>query len=59
MRLLEIFYIAFLLLAIGSYIGNGVKLINCDFEAPYKEEVVYGIGVVAAPLSLITVWYNK
>jgi len=23
-----------------------VKLTKCDFEAPYKEEILYGVGIV-------------
>ncbi len=34
------------------------KLIQCDFDAPYKGEIVHAIGVVIAPASLITVWFS-
>lgn len=32
-----------LILIIG-YVKCVIKLVNCDFEAPYKAEVIYGIG---------------
>jgi hypothetical protein len=37
---------------------NLVKLINCDFKAPYKGEVIHAIGLVP-PAFLITVWFNE
>ena len=35
---------------------NVTKFLSCDFQAPYKCEVVHGIGVVIPPVSIITVW---
>jgi hypothetical protein len=29
-----------------GYIFNGVKFVNCDFEAPYKCEIIHGIGLI-------------
>lgn len=43
-------------LAVTPWIWNGVKFINCDFEADYKCEVIHGAGVVIPPASFITVW---
>jgi hypothetical protein len=40
-----------------SWAANFVKLINCDFEGPWKEEIVHAIGVVIPVASLVTVWY--
>lgn len=42
---------------IGCWIGNVVKLVNCDFEPSYREEVIHTIGLVAAPASVVTVWF--
>lgn len=33
---------------------NIVKLADCDFEAPYKAEVIYTIGIVAPPIGVVT-----
>ena len=36
---------------------NIYKLINCDFEAPYKGEIVHGIGIIP-PAAFVTVWID-
>ena len=46
------------LLLSTTYVVNAYKLMQCDFESPYKEEIIYGIGAVT-PFSIVTVWYNK
>lgn len=38
------------------YVVNFIQFIQCDFEAPYKEEVIHGLGVFLAVPSMITVW---
>ena len=43
-------------LIIGSVIGWGMnifKLTSCDFEKPYKAEVIRVIGVPFAPVGII------
>jgi len=39
-----------------SYIVNVVKLIDCDFESPYKEEFIHAIGLIPG-LSMFTCWF--
>jgi len=39
------------------WIANLVGLFNCDFEAPFKEEVIHLIGVFIPPASIVTCWY--
>lgn len=34
------------------------KLINSDFEKPYKREIVYAIGTVIPPSSIVIGWLN-
>jgi hypothetical protein len=29
-----------------GYVWNIVRFVSCDFEAPYKAEVLYGAGIV-------------
>ena len=41
-----------------SWVANIVKLTDCDFQAPFRCEVVHGIGVIPA-VSLVTVWFNS
>ena len=36
---------------------NTAKLIDCDFRAEYRCEVVHTIGTVIPPLSVVTVWF--
>ncbi len=43
---------------LGCWVMNVVKLTNCDFESDYKCEVIHGVGLIGAPVSLITVWFE-
>lgn len=38
--------ICFYLLLFLGYVLNIVKFVKCDFEAPYKAELIRGIGMV-------------
>lgn len=40
-----------------SWIVNINKLIDCDFEAPYKAEVIHSIGLVPI-ISVVTAWVD-
>ena len=40
-----------------AYVVNFIKFIDNDFEAPYKSEIVNGIGVFLPPAASITVWF--
>lgn len=40
-----------------AWVINLVKLVQCDFEAPYKDEIIHTIGLVDPPTSLVTVWF--
>lgn len=53
-----IFVILVMVLLIGSWIGNFVKLLNCDFEADYKCEIIHSIGIIPI-LSVLTVWVDS
>ncbi len=39
-----------------AWIVNLVKLLGCDFEAPYKDEIIHLIGLVPGA-SMITCWF--
>lgn len=52
-----LFYIIVFGFYLWSYIYNIVKLCNCDWSAPWKDEVIHGIGVVIPAASLVTVWF--
>lgn len=42
----------------GCWVMNLVKLCKCDFDAPYKGEVIHAVGVFVPPTAVITVWFN-
>ncbi len=39
-----------------SWVVNLIKLLNCDFEGPWREEIIHGIGLIG-PAAGITVWF--
>lgn len=41
-----------------SWLVNAYKFASCDFESPFKCEVVHGIGVFVPPSAIITVWVD-
>jgi len=43
----------------GAWVINVVKLLNCDFESDYKCEFVHGVGLIVAPTSVVTVWFDS
>jgi hypothetical protein len=43
---LIIFWTLLALFICISWIVNIVKLVQCDFDSPYKEEAVRGIGLI-------------
>ena len=48
-------------LIVGLSIGwvfNLLALIDCDFEAPYKVEIIRGVAAVAAPIGGIVGYLN-
>lgn len=51
-------YIVMLGFLVGCYVGNVIKLVNCDYDnnGSWKGEIVYAIGLTGfAP---ITVWFD-
>ncbi len=36
---------------------NLYKLTQCDFEAPYKGEVIHAVGLIG-PAAVVTVWFD-
>lgn len=51
-----IIVIVVLFMAIG-WVKNIIKLSNCDFAAPYKAEVIHGVGIIPI-VGGITGWLN-
>lgn len=48
--------IAIWLYFIICWIVNLVKLLNCDFEGPWKEEIIHAIGLIG-PVAGVTAWF--
>lgn len=47
-----------LILVIGTgWVKNIIKLSDCDFQAPYKAEVIHTIGIIP-PVGMVTGWLN-
>jgi hypothetical protein len=50
-------YLVILLLVAVGWIMNVIKLANCDFESPYKCEVVHTVGLVPI-VGAVTGWLD-
>ena len=48
--------VIFLVGGVG-WVKNIIKLSQCDFEAPYKAEVIHAVGVIP-PVGAITGWLD-
>jgi len=48
---------AIVIVAGTGWIKNVIKLANCDFEAPYKAEVVHTVGLIPT-VGMITGWLD-
>ncbi len=49
--------IALVLIVGTGWVKDIIKLSNCDFQAPYKAEVIYGIGLIP-PVGMVTGWLD-
>lgn len=51
----KLFIVVILTFVLGTagWLSSIYKLSECDFEAPYKAEVVYGIGIAVPPLGAV------
>ena len=41
----------------ACWVGNLVKLARCDFEPPYRGEIIHAIGIIPAA-AVVTVWFD-
>jgi len=46
-----------LVIVFTGWTMNLIKLIDCDFEAPYKAEAIHTIGLIP-PIGMITGWMD-
>lgn len=49
----ELLVVIFVLYIVAAWVTNLVKLVNLDFEAPYKAEVIRVISIVPV-ISMVT-----
>ena len=49
--------LAIAIFVIACWVVNLVKFTECDFEDPYKSEIIHGVGVVFPPASVVTCWF--
>lgn len=50
-------YFIFIIYTAICWVINIIFLFQCDFDAPYKEEFVHGLGILFPPAAGLTVWY--
>ena len=50
-------YLVVLLIVLTGWVKNIIKLSDCDFEAPYKAEVIHAIGIIP-PVGMVTGWLD-
>ena len=56
---LSVLILGFVVFMAGSWFINIYKLTQCDFQSPYKGEILHAVGIIVAPVSVITVWNTE
>ena len=57
MKTIIAFQIVIVLLICTGWAKNIIKLTRCDFERPYKAEVIHTVGLIP-PVGMVTGWFN-
>ena len=57
MKFMMIFVLVIVVTVMVGWVKNVIKLADCDFIAPYKCEVVHGVGIIP-PVGMITGWLD-
>lgn len=57
MKTLTLLQVVFLVAICTGWVKNLIKFSDCDFEAPYKAEVIYGIGMIPI-VGMVTGWVD-
>ena len=52
-----LFALVIFIAVFGGWVQSIYKFTQCDFEAPYKAEICYGVGL-APPIGMIIGWTN-
>ena len=53
-----ILLVVIFMLPVVAWGFNLYKLMSCDFQSPYRCEMVHGTGVFVPPASIVTVWFD-
>ena len=56
-ELIGILWLVVIVIVAAGWIANLIKLVDCDFEAPYKCEVVHLAGLIP-PVGMIVGWMD-
>lgn len=57
MKFATIFVFLLVCAAGAGWVKNVVKLASCDFEAPYKAEVIHSVGLIPI-VGIFTGWMD-
>ncbi len=57
MKTIVVVYILVVLIIGTGWVKNIIKLAECDFEAPYKAEIIHTIGIIP-PVGMLTGWLD-
>lgn len=51
-----IFYLAVAVYTVIAWIVNLIKFVNLDFQEPWRDEIIHGLGVILPVASWVTAW---
>lgn len=57
MRTILLIQLCLIILVGTGWVKNLIKLSDCDFKAPYKAEIIHGVGILP-PVGMVTGWLN-
>lgn len=57
MKTMLMIYVVIVLVIGTGWVKNLIKLTECDFESPYKAEVIHTVGIIP-PVGMITGWLD-
>jgi len=57
MKTILIVQLVIVLVVATGWVKNLIKLVDCDFDAPYKAEVIHTAGLIP-PVGMVTGWLD-
>ena len=57
MKITMVIYFVIVVIFFTGWVKNVIKLSDCDFQEPYKAEVIHTIGLIP-PVGAITGWLD-